>query len=135
AGLDWLCDNRPAASDSPSILHLDFHPVNIVVPRDRSPAVLDWSLVDVGDRHADVASTVILLRTAPVEVTDVWQWLLRPAARRAPTPAPTPDTSASTAPGCATTSPGRRCSGWGSTASGGTPARRSTAASRRRCTT
>src|SRR5262249_61698497 len=58
-GLDWLCDNRPAASDSPSILHLDFHPVNIVVPRDRSPAVLDWSFVDVGDPHADAASTVL----------------------------------------------------------------------------
>jgi hypothetical protein len=29
-GLNWLSAQRPAAPESPSILHLDFHPLNLV---------------------------------------------------------------------------------------------------------
>jgi aminoglycoside phosphotransferase (APT) family kinase protein len=31
-------------------------------------AVLDWSESDVGDRHADIAATLVLIRSAPVEL-------------------------------------------------------------------
>ena len=37
----------------------------------RCSAVFDWSESDVGDRHADVATTLVLLKSAPVEVPNV----------------------------------------------------------------
>jgi aminoglycoside phosphotransferase (APT) family kinase protein len=69
AGLNWLRCHIVTTSDRPSILHLDFHPVNIVVDDGHPQAVLDWSEADVGDRHADVAMTLVLMLTAPVSLT------------------------------------------------------------------
>ena len=81
AGLDWLRTHRPGEPERPALLHLDFHPVNLMVAPGRPPAVLDWSEADVGDRHADVAATVLLIDSAPVENARLLDRLLDPPAR------------------------------------------------------
>jgi aminoglycoside phosphotransferase (APT) family kinase protein len=66
-GFDWLRSQRPEVACRSSILHLDFHPMNLLVERGRCEGVLDWCQSDVGDRHADIATTLVLLDTAPLE--------------------------------------------------------------------
>ena len=80
-GFVWLCRHRPVAAQRPSILHLDFHPANVVVEHGQPHAVVDWSEADAGDRHADVAMTLVLLRTAPVSGETALERLLRRPAR------------------------------------------------------
>jgi aminoglycoside phosphotransferase (APT) family kinase protein len=79
--LDWLLAHRPPSPLSPRILHLDFHPVNLIVQDDRIVAVLDWSESDVGDVHADVAMTLVLLRSAPVLTHTIGERVLARPAR------------------------------------------------------
>jgi aminoglycoside phosphotransferase (APT) family kinase protein len=50
----------------PSLLHLDFHPLNVMTDGSSVTGVLDWANVAVGDRRADLARTVTLLRLAPL---------------------------------------------------------------------
>src|SRR3954469_12853550 len=52
---------------SPSLLHLDFHPDNVVVRGGVVTGVLDWENAIAGDRRADVARTWSLLRLRPRE--------------------------------------------------------------------
>lgn len=81
-GLDWLRARRPPGPETLSILHLDFHPNNVMVLPDRQPSgVLDWCEADVGDRHADVATTLLLLHAAPAEVRTLGERLLARPAR------------------------------------------------------
>jgi len=76
-GYAWLASHRPASSHPPSIIHLDYHPLNLICDGD-SLTVLDWTEVDVGDPHADVATTrmlmdcVPLVRPTPRERTTYW---------------------------------------------------------------
>ncbi len=49
-----------------SILHLDFHPLNVMTDGHAVTGVLDWANVALGDRRADLARTVTLLRLAPM---------------------------------------------------------------------
>src|SRR5207248_6960760 len=87
---DWLVRHRPADPERPSILHLDFHPVNILFDRGQCSGVIDWCDADVGDRHADVATTLVLMKTAPVEIPHLWErpfagfarWIVRERYRR-----------------------------------------------------
>jgi aminoglycoside phosphotransferase (APT) family kinase protein len=72
-GLNWLNRHRPHESDRPSILHMDLHPINIMIDRGRVTAVLDWCEADVGDRCADVAISLLLLKTAPIELPGLWE--------------------------------------------------------------
>jgi aminoglycoside phosphotransferase (APT) family kinase protein len=51
---------RPAA-----LLHLDYHPLNVMVADRAVTGVLDWANAAVGDPRADLARTVTLLRLAP----------------------------------------------------------------------
>jgi aminoglycoside phosphotransferase (APT) family kinase protein len=64
-GLDWLCVNQPNPPAKASILHLDFHPLNLIVNRDRALVVLDWSEADLGDPHADVGTSVMFMECLP----------------------------------------------------------------------
>jgi aminoglycoside phosphotransferase (APT) family kinase protein len=80
-GLAWLRRHRPKVVSPPSVLHLDFHPVNVVVEEGQPRVVLDWSEADVGDRHADIAMTLVLLRTAPVLVSTWSERLMARPAR------------------------------------------------------
>jgi aminoglycoside phosphotransferase (APT) family kinase protein len=79
--LRWLQAHRPPPPRFARILHLDFHPVNLMVHEGRVAAVLDWGEADVGDVHADVAMSLVLLRTAAVEVHTLGERLLASAAR------------------------------------------------------
>jgi aminoglycoside phosphotransferase (APT) family kinase protein len=48
-----------------ALLHLDLHPMNVLVAGGRISAVLDWANAAVGDPRADLARTWSLLRVAP----------------------------------------------------------------------
>ncbi|MBA3415236.1 MAG: phosphotransferase, partial [Chloroflexia bacterium] len=52
---------RPA-----TVLHLDFHPANVLVEAGRVTGIIDWANAGVGDVRADVARTASILRFAPV---------------------------------------------------------------------
>ncbi len=80
AGFRWLEAHRPPETDAPRLLHLDFHPVNLIVRGDDC-ATLDWSEADVGDVYADLATTLLLLRHAPVEGLSLRERLLTPITR------------------------------------------------------
>jgi aminoglycoside phosphotransferase (APT) family kinase protein len=90
-GLDWLEQHAPASGAPESIIHLDFHPVNLIFQGGSAIGVLDWTESDVGDRHADIAATLVLIRTAPIDVSGIWQrfasvpgrWMLYRRYRRA----------------------------------------------------
>ena len=75
--LDWqrsgegpLGDHlRAAERIPPSLLHLDFHPLNVLVEAGGVSAVLDWTNVNAGDRRADLARTLTILRLSPLPDT------------------------------------------------------------------
>jgi aminoglycoside phosphotransferase (APT) family kinase protein len=81
AGLNWLRAHRPPEVESPSLLHLDFHPKNLLVHKGRCAAVLDWSESDFGDRHADAANALLMIDTAPVEEASAWDRFMLPIGR------------------------------------------------------
>jgi aminoglycoside phosphotransferase (APT) family kinase protein len=47
------------------VLHLDYHPLNVLTDGQQVTAVLDWANSAVGDRRADLARSITLLRLAP----------------------------------------------------------------------
>lgn len=49
----------------PAVCHGDFHPLNVIVDGDAA-AVIDWSDAGVGDRHGDLARTLLLFELAAV---------------------------------------------------------------------
>jgi aminoglycoside phosphotransferase (APT) family kinase protein len=59
-GFDWLRTHRPPPG-RPSILHLDFHPLNILKDNAGHAIVIDWTEADVGDAHADLGNTLVCL--------------------------------------------------------------------------
>jgi aminoglycoside phosphotransferase (APT) family kinase protein len=50
----------PAAGSS--LLHLDYHPLNVLTDGERITAVLDWTNAAAGDPRADLARTLSILR-------------------------------------------------------------------------
>jgi aminoglycoside phosphotransferase (APT) family kinase protein len=75
-GMDWLEEHRPAPPGRPSIIHLDFHPINMLCRWRRCTGILDWGDADVGDFHADVAASVVVCRSASNEIAKTfWQWI------------------------------------------------------------
>lgn len=74
-GWEWLVAHRPMGPLERRPLHLDFHPINLMFRGTTCEGVLDWGDADVGDRHADIAATLILVRTAAIEVAAPWQRL------------------------------------------------------------
>lgn len=70
--LHWLNAHRPPRPPSPSILHLDFHPLNLIRKGGEPPIVLDWTESGVGDYHADVGMTLMLLECAPPDDLGPW---------------------------------------------------------------
>jgi aminoglycoside phosphotransferase (APT) family kinase protein len=57
---------RESVAGPRSVLHLDFHPLNLLTDGRAITCVLDWANVAIGDRRADLARTVTLLRLAPM---------------------------------------------------------------------
>ena len=48
-----------------ALLHLDYHPLNVMCQGPRITGVLDWANARLGDPRADLARTITLLRLAP----------------------------------------------------------------------
>jgi aminoglycoside phosphotransferase (APT) family kinase protein len=54
--------NAPAA-----VVHMDYHPLNVLVKGTRVTGVIDWVNTDIGDRHLDAAMTSVILRSSAFE--------------------------------------------------------------------
>ncbi|MCP4653800.1 MAG: aminoglycoside phosphotransferase family protein [bacterium] len=66
-GYDWLHSHQEMVTEEvPSLCHGDFHPMNILIDRDGSLTVIDWTDATVGDRHFDVAHTMNLFRISKI---------------------------------------------------------------------
>lgn len=72
AWIDWaeptaaLAANlRRLASEELMLIHLDYHPLNVLVHGDVISGVLDWTNADGGDPRADVARTGAILHFLP----------------------------------------------------------------------
>jgi aminoglycoside phosphotransferase (APT) family kinase protein len=50
----------------PTLLHLDYHPLNVLVDGGQISAVLDWANTRSGDPRADLARTLSILHLAPI---------------------------------------------------------------------
>ncbi|MEX1254215.1 MAG: phosphotransferase family protein [Dehalococcoidia bacterium] len=75
--LAWLEAHKGMVMpEEASLCHNDFHPQNIVVDDEQRLSVIDWSGAALGDRHCDIASTLVLMRTAPGELSGVIGMLL-----------------------------------------------------------
>jgi aminoglycoside phosphotransferase (APT) family kinase protein len=72
-GLDWLLSHHPEPRERSCIIHMDFHPLNLMVNHADDLVVLDWTESGVGDIHADVATTLMLLECMPAGVTTLWE--------------------------------------------------------------
>jgi aminoglycoside phosphotransferase (APT) family kinase protein len=51
----------------PSLVHMDYHPQNVVVKGFRVNGVIDWVATDIGDRHLDAAMTAVILSSSALE--------------------------------------------------------------------
>jgi len=51
----------------PSLLHLDYHPQNVLVKGFRVTGIVDWANAAIGDRHFDAATTAVILSTSAME--------------------------------------------------------------------
>jgi aminoglycoside phosphotransferase (APT) family kinase protein len=51
----------------PALVHMDYHPLNVMVERVRVTGVIDWVNTDVGDRHLDAAMTAVILSSSALE--------------------------------------------------------------------
>ncbi|MCK5631607.1 phosphotransferase, partial [Candidatus Bathyarchaeota archaeon] len=59
--LDWLDERKTqVSSETPSIIHRDYHPNNVMLRNDGSPVVLDWGATEAGDYRDDLAWTILL---------------------------------------------------------------------------
>jgi phosphotransferase family enzyme len=69
---NWLGDGERAllervraVSRAERLLHLDYHPLNVMAERGRVSGVLDWANAAAGDPRLDAARTIAILRLAP----------------------------------------------------------------------
>jgi aminoglycoside phosphotransferase (APT) family kinase protein len=71
--IDWQGQCEPRLADrlrqlsvpDDRLLHLDYHPLNVIAEGGRLTAVLDWTNAHGGDPRADLARTVAILRIEP----------------------------------------------------------------------
>ncbi len=82
-GLEWLCRERPPEPELPSLVHMDYHPINLIACGRGRIGVLDWTEADLGDPHADVATSLMLMECIPAGETSWYQRLLVFLGRRA----------------------------------------------------
>lgn len=76
-GLVWLEANKGTViPEETSLCHGDYHPLNLLVDDDGAPTLIDWPGARLGDRHSDVANTLVVLRTAPIDPESFWERFL-----------------------------------------------------------
>lgn len=52
---------------APSVLHMDYHPLNVLVAGARISGIIDWVSAESGDRHLDAATTSAILSCHAME--------------------------------------------------------------------
>ena len=66
--MEWLRDNAgKVPPEKPCLIHLDYHPHNILVRRDGAKFVIDWTSARVSDARYDLAWTLLLLGNRDVQ--------------------------------------------------------------------
>jgi aminoglycoside phosphotransferase (APT) family kinase protein len=65
---------RQCASPTPHLLHLDYHPLNVMTHGSSVSGVLDWANARMGDPRADVARTYTILVVEPHHVGREPRW-------------------------------------------------------------
>jgi len=66
--LQRINERAPRFRSSPqSIVHMDYHPLNVMVDGVQVTGVIDWVNTDVGDRHLDAAMTAVILSSSALE--------------------------------------------------------------------
>jgi aminoglycoside phosphotransferase (APT) family kinase protein len=71
ASASWLgrlSPELPAGASGTTLLHFDFHPLNVLVDNGELSGVIDWSNAASGDPRLDAARTWAILESAPVEL-------------------------------------------------------------------
>jgi aminoglycoside phosphotransferase (APT) family kinase protein len=67
---DWLHAPNALPEDEAgagsSVLHLDLHPLNVILTPDRGPVVIDWTNAAAGDPAYELARTLVILGTADI---------------------------------------------------------------------
>jgi len=66
---------REFSQDPAALLHLDYHPLNVLAQDGRITAVLDWANARPGDRRADLARTLTILRFSPRQIGTPPRWI------------------------------------------------------------
>ena len=70
SGLERVEALTDRLGDAPAVVcHGDFHPLNAIASGDHM-AIIDWSDAALGDRHADVSRTVLLLDLAAIAASN-----------------------------------------------------------------
>jgi aminoglycoside phosphotransferase (APT) family kinase protein len=85
---DWLPAPRALRDREPgdtgSVLHLDLHPLNVILTPDRGPVVFDWPNAAAGDPAFDLARTIVTVGTADLPLSPAVaarSWFLRTLRR------------------------------------------------------
>ena len=69
--LNLVTERAPKFRRSPvSLVHMDYHPLNVMVDGVRVTGVIDWVNTDVGDRHLDAAMTAVILSSSALDRRD-----------------------------------------------------------------
>lgn len=62
--VDWLRERKPFIDSVPqSLLHMDYHGMNVMLREDDSEAVIDWGASSIGDYRMDLGWTMLLYTT------------------------------------------------------------------------
>ena len=64
---------RTLTTDTPTLLHLDYHPMNVMTDGSEITAVLDWANAAAGDPRADYARTYTILHFADIGAPELLQ--------------------------------------------------------------
>jgi len=63
----YLADNAIASGiTTATLIHLDYHPLNVIVSDGGRASVIDWAYSAAGDPRADLAVTAATFETAPI---------------------------------------------------------------------
>lgn len=73
AWIDWIPNQTgplrtiiERLSQAPSLIHLDYHPLNVLSDGQRITALIDWTNAYVGDPRVDIARSYSILRVEPL---------------------------------------------------------------------
>lgn len=83
AWIFWQSEEEPALQDRLShlqssqatLLHLDYHPRNVLTDGKHITGIIDWTNAHAGDPRADVARTASILRVDPLARTSLFKRL------------------------------------------------------------